>query len=110
MNNKEEITLQPIEIITPKREDEKINNELNGKWCKRKKKYIILILICFIIVIAVFIILFLKFRKRESDENSINPFVNCCYNESGNNSDSEDFNYSDFDYINQKIQYKKNYL
>ena len=49
----------------------------------------------FLIAIALFIILILKFRKRESDENIINT-------------DSEDFNYSDFDYINQKIQYKKN--
>ena len=57
MNNKEEINLQPIEIITPKREDEKINNELNGKWCKKKKKYIILILICFILITP-FIIIF----------------------------------------------------
>ncbi len=93
MNKTEEIYLEKNHIITQNKE----NNEINEKSCKNKKKYIILILICFIIIIAVFIILFLKFRKRESDENIINPSVNCCYNESGNNSEFEDFNNSDFD-------------
>ena len=74
MNKTEEIYLEKTHIITQNKE----NNEINEKCCK--KKYIILILICFIIVIALFIILFLKFRKRECDENCINPSINCCYN------------------------------